>query len=77
MTGVFFHATPEGAAFYVVSSRQTWPLEPMCFLELLAISANKVKGGMDGRYCAKGEVGRENRKVELVALWILQTDVYC
>ena len=73
--GVFFHASPEGASFYVQSSRPQWPAEPMAFLELEACSLKAVRGGMAGRYCATGVPGQLNQKVRVVALWILEEDM--
>ena len=72
--GVFFHCAPEGAAFYVQSSRPKWPFEPMCFIELRSLDAKKVKGGMAGRYCATGVPGMINNKVQLLALCMLAED---
>ena len=73
--GVFFHAGVDGAAFYVDSPRPQWPQEPMCFLELACTSMKKVKGGMAQRYCATGQPGTINRKVQLVALWVWCEDI--
>ena len=74
-TGVFVHASPDGASFYVTSSRPQWPSQPMCFIEVELVSLKKVQGGMKGRYCATGSPGDVNRKVQLRALWIWSRDI--
>ena len=74
-TGVFMHAQPHGAAFYVTSSRPQWPELPMCFLEVRAFKLRVVKGGMKERYYAPGEPGTIQRMVEILALWVLEVDV--
>ena len=63
--GVFVHGSPEGAAFYAISSRAQWPNQPMCFLEVAATNLKVVKGGMADRYCACALPGTTNTKVEL------------
>eukprot|EP00969_Alexandrium_andersonii_P288628 12759117-Alexandrium_andersonii.AAC.1 len=52
--GVFVHAHVDGAGFYVRSSPQQWPDEPMCAVEAIATGMSVVRGGMRQRYVASG-----------------------
>lgn len=73
--GVFVHEEPQGAAFYVMSSRPQWPSEPMAIVEARALCLRKVKGGMAGRYSVPAAVGQQRRNIAVEALWLLGSDV--